>query len=172
MRKNLLKVFGILGGYGLAFLAGSLAVYINQLRTPADASQGMAAFGDSILFLWVFGFFSLFPTGVVLYLLRPFVKFWTVLSEICFLLALTAPFLAFAMFWGSRGHHGMFWMTMAQIGVLRAFAAPVLALSFLVCAIVTWRMRSRWYFLSAAGLECILIVFILAYWFIPMWSAH
>lgn len=62
----------VIGGYvGACLIAGS-AVYVNQLLTDSAASQasaGMSAFGDLILFIVIFGILALFPTGVALYFL-------------------------------------------------------------------------------------------------------
>lgn len=76
--KRFAKISLILAGYLAACLVASGAVYVNQLFTPASAAQasaGMSAFGDFILFVGAFGFLALFPTGLVLYFLfRKFVS--------------------------------------------------------------------------------------------------
>jgi hypothetical protein len=68
-----LKRFGlVIGGYGGACLIAGSVVYVNQLSTDSAASQasaGMSAFGDLILFIVIFGILALFPTGVALYFL-------------------------------------------------------------------------------------------------------
>ena len=74
MRKmsRLTKLGLVLGGYVAACLIASGAVYVNQLFTDNAASQasaGMSAFGDFILFIGVFGILALFPTGLALYFL-------------------------------------------------------------------------------------------------------
>ena len=65
-----LTKFGlIIGGYAFACLAAGGVAYLNQLFTKDGASQasaGMAAFGDFILFMLLFGFLALFPTGLLL----------------------------------------------------------------------------------------------------------
>jgi hypothetical protein len=50
----------------------------------------MYAFGDAMLFGSVFGLFALFPTGLALYFLRPFKRFWTVFSIASLTLAFTS----------------------------------------------------------------------------------
>ena len=66
----------VIGGYVAACLVASGAVYVNGLFTQnaaAQASAGMFAFGDFILFVGIFGVLALFPTGLALYfLLRKF----------------------------------------------------------------------------------------------------
>jgi hypothetical protein len=72
----LAKLGLVIGGYVVACLAASGFVYGYQLLTQSGASQasaGMSAFGDLILFVVVFGVLMLFPTGLALYfLLRKF----------------------------------------------------------------------------------------------------
>lgn len=67
-----LKTGLVLGGYVLACLLAGLAVYINDLfmnPTVLQASSGMSAFGDLVLFVGVLGCVALFPTGLALYFL-------------------------------------------------------------------------------------------------------
>lgn len=68
--SNLTKVGLVIGGYVLACLIAIGVVYIYEWSIPAAASQassGMYAFGDLILFIGVCGFLALFPTGLALY---------------------------------------------------------------------------------------------------------
>jgi len=72
-KMSRLAKFGlVIGGYVAACLVAYGAVYINDLfMDPAvlQASSGMSAFGDLILFVGVFGVLVLFPTGLMLYFL-------------------------------------------------------------------------------------------------------
>jgi len=72
-KMSRLARFGlVIGGYAAACLVAYGAVYINDLfMDPAvlQASSGMSAFGDLILFVGVFGVLALFPTGLMLYFL-------------------------------------------------------------------------------------------------------
>jgi len=70
--SRLAKLGLVIGGYIAACLVAYGAVYINDLfMDPAvlQASSGMSAFGDLILFVGVFGVLALFPTGLMLYFL-------------------------------------------------------------------------------------------------------
>ena len=70
--SGLAKAGLVIGGYVMACLVAGGAAYINQLLTPASvlqASGGMSAFGDMILFVGVLGFLALFPTGLAVYFL-------------------------------------------------------------------------------------------------------
>lgn len=76
-----LKIGIILAGYGSALFGAFAVSYIRAENTPAPVSSGMYAFGDSILFLGVFGLLALVPTGLLLFFLRPFAKFWIALAS-------------------------------------------------------------------------------------------
>ena len=70
--KPVLKVAIVAGGYLLAFLLASAAVALHVLLTGesgAQASGGMAAFGDLVLFVVVFGAVALVPTGAAFFFL-------------------------------------------------------------------------------------------------------
>jgi hypothetical protein len=70
--KPVLKVAIVAGGYLLAFLMACAAVALHAalLSEPgAQASAGMSAFGDLILFVAVFGAIALLPTGAAVFFL-------------------------------------------------------------------------------------------------------
>ena len=65
------KIAFIVGGYLLAFLCASFAVVINAASTSkaaGQASAGMSAFGDIVLFVSVFGAVALLPTGAAFFI--------------------------------------------------------------------------------------------------------
>lgn len=68
--SGLAKVGLVIGGYILACLIAVGTVYVYEWSIPVAASQassGMYAFGDLILFVSTFGFLALFPTGLAVY---------------------------------------------------------------------------------------------------------
>ncbi len=70
--SRLAKLGLVIGGYATACLIASAVVYIWQQLTSdasAQASAGMYAGGDFILFLGVCGAISLVPTGLMAYFL-------------------------------------------------------------------------------------------------------
>jgi hypothetical protein len=70
--SRLSKTGLVLGGYALACLIASGVAYVNSLFTQnpaAQASSGMYAFGDFILFIGVCGILALIPTGLAIYFL-------------------------------------------------------------------------------------------------------
>lgn len=61
------KVGMVLGGFALAVLAGIGAVALHDRlgsRVDGDASGGMAAFGDAVLFLAVAGVVAIIPSVI------------------------------------------------------------------------------------------------------------
>ena len=171
MKKRLIVGSIVLAGYAGAFFAAWLAVHLNNIGRPPDvANSGMAAGGDMILFLGVFGFVSLFPMGLILYYLRPYRTFWIVLAFASLLLAITGPLLVVAMILDNSAQHNQFLLMMAQLGVLRSFAAPVLALAFLICAAIA--SAKRWLFVGSACMEAFVTMYAIAHWFLPLWFSH
>lgn len=70
--KPILKVAIVAGGYLLAFIMAFAAVALHAAlagEAGAQASGGMSAFGDLVLFVAVFGAVALVPTGAGLYFL-------------------------------------------------------------------------------------------------------
>ena len=70
--STIAKLGLVTGGYIVACVLASGVVYLYQLLTDTpvtQASSGMHAFGDLLLFIGVFGILALFPTGLALYFL-------------------------------------------------------------------------------------------------------
>ena len=76
--SRLAKVGLVAGGYLAACLIASGVVYVWELFSQgavAQASSGMYAFGDLLLFIGVFGVLALIPTGLAVYfLIRKFLS--------------------------------------------------------------------------------------------------
>jgi hypothetical protein len=70
--SKLVKLGLVIGGYVAACFIASAVVYVWQLYTQdasAQASAGMYAGGDLLLFIGVFGVLALIPTGLAVYFL-------------------------------------------------------------------------------------------------------
>ena len=79
--KPLGKAGTVAGGYLTAFLIAVAAVAIHVVLTSkpvVQASSGMYAFSDVILFFGVFGVLALVPTCAALFFFRRYRHFWTV----------------------------------------------------------------------------------------------
>ncbi len=168
--KSSLKVTVVAGGYGAAFLAASAAVAIRMAITSgpdAQAAGGMYAFGDSVVFVAVFGLLALVPTGGALVFLRPYRRFWMVLSLLCLAVAVTG--LTAAILYAAGRHAPPSPLaTWAGYSVLRILVAPLLAPTFLVCALVTPHHSPRLAFLAATAIEAALTACAVAVWFVQV----
>ena len=153
-RPSLTRVVLIVGGYGAAFAAGTLAVWLNGLHvSPADqlAMSGMMAFGDAVAFLTVAAGVSVIPTVMLFQLIGDSPRFWRVYTWASVGWASTG--VAAALCYVASGHssNGLL-QTLGSVAVLRAFAAPVFFLGYapgLLPAARAQRRLAVW----ACGLE-------------------
>jgi hypothetical protein len=156
----------IVAGYVTAFVVAYLAVHVRQLQTRADplaASSGMYAFGDLSLFLAVFGFVALAPTGLGLYYLRPVRRLWAVWSIGCMALAGTGLVAALVIMFVS---HDPRWGVAVSFAVLRMFGAPLLAPLFMLTALIAPTRRTRLALLSATAVEAAVSIYTVLHWFV------
>jgi len=168
--KTLVKLGVILAGYVIAFLAAWTAVYIGQRHRPdtwVQASAGMYAFGDTLLFAAVCGFIALFPTALALYFLRSFQTFWAIFSTACLALAVTGPIAAFVYMFASGRALPPFWTLPVFFSILRVLGSPLFAAAFLMSAFLAPARRSRWLLLGAAAIECAVSAFVFVHFFAP-----
>ena len=163
-----LKIGVVLAGYVLALLVACVTVYIRVLLTQGDmaqASAGMCAFGDVLCFAAVFGMLSLVPTGLALCFLRSFKSLWTALSVAALALALLGP-VAATMLQPYQADS----MIAAHVWLGQVLGAPLLALGFLVGAVLGPTPRARWMMFAAALIEGLvsayvfLCLFVLQHW--------
>ena len=140
----------VAGGYALAFLAALAAVLLNELLFGANwqASSGMAAFGDGLLFGALFGVASIIPTCAAFYFLRHSPLFWKALGGLAVMLALTA-LAALAAFLGFEPLASS-WSAGC---VLRLLAAPLFCGLFFLGGLFSPLPRARWTLLGCAAVE-------------------
>ena len=154
--KMLIKPSMVVAGYVAAFLVADAALYLRELRMPAEAktSVGMYAFGDLILFVEVFGVSATVPTALALYFLRPFRKLWLVFSIGCLTLAVTGLIAAPVVIWThSLRADADVWQALASVGILRTLLSPMLVPSFLVAAVAAPTWHCHWTLLAAMAME-------------------
>jgi hypothetical protein len=156
-----LKVAVVVGGYMAAFLVA------NTNGSNAQASGGMFAFGDSLLFVAVFGVCALTPTGAALFFLRPYHHFWKALSALGLAVAVTGVTAAILFAVGRHATPSLL-ATWAGISVLRILVAPLLALTFLVCAVLSPHRLPRFAFLTATVMEVAVSAYGGAVWLVPL----
>jgi hypothetical protein len=165
------KIGFVAAGYVIAFLVASAAVAVRVAGTTgpeAQASSGMYAFGDAYLFILVFGLVALIPTGAALYFLRPYRRFWIVLSALGVGVAFTGAAAAVLFTLGRSAFAPSTLAEWASYSVLRILLAPVFAPAFLVVAFITPHRSARLALFAAAVVELAVIAFAGFTWFLPL----
>ena len=166
-----LKIGLIAAGYAGALLVASatLAVRVASTSGPdAQASSGMYAFGDSYLFIAVFGVLALVPTGALLYYLRPYRRFSVVLAGFGLVLASTGVAAVMLYALGRDAAAPSFLAAAASFSVLRILLAPVLAPALLVVAMLTPHRFPRIALLTATFAELTVVAYAAFVWFLPL----
>ena len=164
------KAGTVLAGYAGAFVA-ALIVFDQRLRATAgdpDAQRGMHAFGDGLLFFYVFGLVALLPTALALYYLRPLRKFWNALAVGALALAATGLAAALVVLVSHQPQFQAALTLPAIFGVLRLLLTPVLGATLIVCAFFATDARARWMLGIAAAIECVAG----ASWFASLLISH
>ncbi len=160
------KALLVVGGYAGCLLLAFAAVALHAAAT-GEASGGMAAFGDTLLFAVVFGVSGLVPTAVALVFLRPFPLFWKGLAGLSLAVA-AAGVAAAVVFAIGRGEAATRLGPWAEFSVLWILASPVLALAFAVCAVVSPRRPFRIALVAATAMEAAVGAYGAAVWFLPL----
>lgn len=166
-----LRIALVAFGYVGAFLVATAAVAIRVARTSgpdAQAASGMYAFGDAFLFLAVFGVAALLPSGAALVLLRPHRRVWPVLAALGVGVAVTGVAAAVLFAIGRDAATASPLGMWAAISVLRILVAPLLALGFLLCAVVSPLRVTRLAFLAVVVTEAVVSVYGGVTWLVPL----
>lgn len=127
----------------------------------------MYAFGELLLFVAVFGFGSLFPTGLGLYFLRPFTRFWAVLSIAALIVAATSLVAVAVLF--AAPHPPTVdpgWVLASFFAFFRLAGAPLLGAAYMIAALLAPNRSSRWRLLGATVLESVVGVSTFVHWFL------
>ena len=169
---RVLRIGLVAAGYVGAFLvaAGAVAIRVANTSGPdAQASSGMYAFGDSYLFIAIFGLLALVPTGAALYFLRPYRAVWIVLSAVGGCVAITGVAAAALFVVGRDAVAPSTLAAWAAFSVLRILLAPILGPTFLVVALFTPYRVPRYALLAATAMELAVVVFAGLVWFVPLY---
>ncbi len=169
--KPVVKISVVGAGYVAAIILASTAVAIRVARMSgpdAQAAGGMYAFGDSVLFVAVFGVAALIPTGAALFFLRPYRAFWYAISGLGLLVAVTSVVAAGLYAFGRHMPESSPLAIWAALSVLRILIAPLLALTFLVSTVLSPYRISRLAFLAATVMEASATAYAVVVWFVPL----
>ncbi len=160
----------VLAGYVVAVVAASAAVAWRIAHTSgpdAQASAGMYAFGDSMLFLIVFGALAAVPTAMAFYFLRTSRWFWGLLAVLALAIAATALAAVGALVLEKLApRRGPLEMA-AALGVLRVLVAPLLAGAFALGALFAPTRLPRRGLLLAALFEGAAALYAALAFFLP-----
>lgn len=159
----------ILGGYAAALVAAVLAIFVYASMTSGpdrDASSGMYAFADALIFVLVFSAGSIAPTGLLLYFLRAFAAPWRIFSSVGLAVSITGLFAAMSI--AQQDLASGAWSMLAAPRVL---VAPLLAGSFVFVGMFSpSRPCQRWLF-TAAVVECLTSAYGFIHWVLPLLAA-
>jgi hypothetical protein len=154
------KVGLVATGYVGAFLVAFAVVAIHVALTSGpdwQASSGMYAFGDSLLFLAVFTLASIPAAGAALFFLRPYRMFWRAFSLAALAIAATG-LVALIDYVAQRTALGP-WSVLA---VLRILLAPTCALTFLLSGLFAPNRSTRIALFAATLIEATVIASVAA----------
>ena len=162
MTKTGIVVVGYITAILLAFIV--VSIYINQTSgIDRDAAAGMTAFGDSLLFIAVFGIVSIIPTGLALVFLRQSRKFWVVLSAVALVVASTSLAEVAVTVLAPLSVNP--W---AMLAFPRIFLSPFLAAAFGLAVWAAPGVRFRWCLFGAASMEGVSSIYGFVHWFVPL----
>jgi len=166
--RPVVKAGLVVAGYIVAFAIASavVAIYVTATNGPdRQSSSGMYAFGDSLLFLAVFGVAAVPATGAALFFLRPYRSFWRVLSVAALGIAITG-LAAFIDYVAARtADAASIPHAWSALAVLRILVAPLLALAFLLSGFFAPNRSSRIALLVATVSEVAVFASIAFIWF-------
>lgn len=165
--KPIAKVGLVIGGYaGAALVAlAAFAVYTAVTEGPdRQASAGMYAFADGVLFLGAFGVAAVPPTATALFFLRPHRAFWRALAVLAIAVAATALAATASYLEGRAGSIDSTLSDWSVYAVLRILAAPFLGVAFLLSGLFAPRWSFRVPLLFAAGVEGAVFLYIAVLW--------
>lgn len=163
------KVAIVLAGYALAFVAASATVYVYVAATPVahrEGSDGMLAFGDSVVFLGALGLGALPATGAALYFLRGWRPLWFALTGFAVLATLAAWTSLggwLARYPAAPGGWAQLWIGLFP---LFALAAPVVALATLLAALIAPARSFRLVLLGVTASQALVFAVTVLQWMI------
>jgi hypothetical protein len=163
------KVGLVAAGYAIAIAIAYAVAAARVAATSGPDRQTYAAmfdFGDSLLFLGVFGIAAVPATGAALFFLRPYRAFWFTLTVFALGAAGSGlltfmDYVAPAVF-TARSVRSL--MALASLGI---FVAPLFAMLFCLSALFAPHRFARRSLMMAAAVEISLCAYVAFTWFGP-----
>jgi hypothetical protein len=161
------KLVPVAAGYVSAALLAIAASAVWQaiFRPGGRGSGGMAAFGDSILFLWILGIFSAPATAAALYFLRPCRPFWRLATTVALIISIVAIGDLVATLIPFRSDVTTPLGVWAELVPIRILLAPPLGAGLLVAAAFAPGRQYRYTLAGATAVEAITFVSVFLIWF-------
>jgi hypothetical protein len=161
----------VIAGY-VGALAVALAIvwaYATLHDTPdRQASSGMSAFGDSLMFLALFGVGSVVPTGAALFFLRPYPSFWRGLAVVSVFLGLTGIAAGIVYAAGQVAGVESAVHAWTALAILRILVAPLVGLAFLVGAVASPHRPARIALAAVTLAEWLIFGCVAAFWTVQL----
>ena len=163
------KLLLVSGGYAAAVVIAAVAVAARVLLQPDEdgsASGGMAAFGDALFFLGVFGIAAVPATVAALVFLRARPLFWQIASLLALAGSVTGVAALYALLTSHSASHSVAAPpgTWSLLAPLRLLLAPLFALATLLAALLSPLRRCRHVLLACAAAEAVVLVWALLFW--------
>jgi hypothetical protein len=155
--RTSVKVGLVAVGYVGAVLVASAIVAIYVASTSGPDRQRYAVmydFGDTLLFLAVFGVAAVPPTGATLFFLRSYRPIWRALSVAALAIAATGLAASILRSWSA-------------LAVLRILVAPLFALAFFLSGLFAPNRSSRIALFVATLIEAAIFAYVALIWFHP-----
>jgi hypothetical protein len=168
------KFCWVVAGYVLALLIALAVVTLHGAvsRGPdAQASAGMMAGGDALLFLAIFGVAAIPATIAGLYFLRPVRGFWTTLSGVALVVAFTSLAALIEYLAARHASPGSPLLAWSSLAITRIIAAPLFGLTFLLAALFAPNLPARIILLVTTLIEASIFTSMVLISFHPF-SAH
>lgn len=155
------RILPIVAGYVAALVLAIAVVGVNfALKRGQDnqASSGMSAFGDAILFLGVFGLAAIPATGAGLFLLRPHGQFWRAASVVAVAIAATGIAALVDYLVSGTSNGGSLRGTWSILSPLRLLLAPAFAVVLSLAGVFSPGRAARRALLGASVIEFTIFV--------------
>ncbi|MES2355435.1 MAG: hypothetical protein V4568_13755 [Pseudomonadota bacterium] len=166
--KPFAKVGLVTAGYiaALAIASAALTIYVSATNGPdRQTSGGMFAFGDSLLFLAVFGLASVPATGTALFFLRPYRIFWIILSVAALVISTTSLAAVFCYVVSKTADPHSVLHSWSPFAVLRILVTPLFAMAFLVSGLFAPNRGARISLFIATAIETGVFAYVAFTWF-------
>jgi hypothetical protein len=162
--KPLARVGLVAAGYGVAVVIAFAAVSVHAALTGSGRDPGgMAAFGDSLLFLAVFGVAAIPATSGALFLLRSNRGFWRPLAITALGIAATG-IAAGAIYLAARV--SSVFDAWSALAVLRILVAPLFGLAFFLAGVFAPSRSERIWLLIASAVEAAVFACVVFTWIV------